>query len=649
MTLTLHDKPKAPPREIERIISLPIAPRLTDAEREEVSKRAVEARAYNGRCACEKCRGRPFRLFAAQADGLHAYEQATGGFFNIRVGGGKTGLCCLIASDFYRKTGGKILLLIEPGLFQQFTWRDLPWARQHLSIALPTGGFLGNQPQKKRLTIVRANLPGLFVVPYSLLSVEDTQELLHTIDADLVIADEAQNLSGDSAKTKRFWAWIEDRQRAERPVKGVAMSGTLTSRSPMDYHRLLRWCLGNNSPLPRPVVEAVNWAKMLSSGATDPPAGLVDDIGPLLRWAEPRLARPLTGTVPDIRAAYKERLHTAPGFVTSGDGQLGVGLEIKNEPADTDVPDFSRLEGMVKALEKDWRGPNGDVLTFGIEIHNAMRELSAGFYNRRFWDETHPLVEQAKARFAVEQEYNKALNDFFRSTRKPRPGLDTPMLVGKHHEIHGAVPGWSQADELYRLWTAWKGLDSPDLPERQSEPVRVCDYKVRHAVEWATRVRKSSRSVRGGILWCYHTGVALWLKEALESVGLPVLMKGGGATWLENDGSENYFCIASIEAHHAGKNLQHHRNQLAVQMPRPADYVEQMLGRCHRQGQQADRLVFTTNLTLDWDHEQLSSTLSDTVYQKETLGGDYKLLIADWNPPPKKHEDDFLRARGWKV
>jgi hypothetical protein len=179
--------------------------------------------------------------------------------------------------------------------------------------------------------------------------------------------------------------------------------------------------------------------------------------------------------------------------------------------------------------------------------------------------------------------------------------------------------------------------------------VRVCDYKIRHAVEWATRILRSRNGPKGGILWCYHTGVAEWIREALTSVGLPVLMKGAGATWLENDGSENYFCVASIETHHAGKELQHHRHQLAVQLPRPANYVEQMLGRTHRTGQQADRLVFDTNLTLEWDHEQLASTLSDTVYMHETMGGDYKLLIADWNPPPKQYDEDFLRNKGWKV
>ncbi len=644
------DRPKVQLREVERIVSLPVVPPLTEAEKLDISRRVIAAKAWDGKCACQKCRGQPFRLFGEQAEGLHAYETTHGGMFAIPVGRGKTALSLLIASHFYRTTSKRVLLLLEPGLAAQFQWRALPWARQHLAISVGEPLHLSGMSQKKRLTYCRAQARvGLYVMPYSYLSVEDTQEMLSLIDADLVIADEAQNLSGDNPKQRRFWSWVDERKHAQRPVAGVAMSGTLTSRTPLDYHKIIRWTLGPNSPLPRPKVEAIQWAKMLASGVGDPPASMHDDIEPLLRWAEPRVARPLTFTVPDIRAAYKERLHTVPGFVSGGDDRLGVGLEIRNTPAKPpeECPGGDQLLKLLGRLENDWRGPNGDILTFGIEIHNAMRELSAGFYNRRFWDESHPKVKQAKKRFEIEQVYNKGLNDFFRHTRKPIPGLDTPMLVGKYHEIRGEMRSYLDGPALYKVWRAWKDLEDPDLPERQSEPVRVCDFKIRHAVDWATRIWRGNRyGVRGGILWTYHTGVAEWLRESLTAVGLPVLMKGGGATWLENDGSEQFFCIASIESHCAGKELQHHRHQLAVQLPRPANQVEQLLGRCHRTGQRADKLIVDTNLSLEWDHEQLASTLNDTIYMKETIGGDYKLLVADWNPPPKQYSEDWLRARG---
>jgi hypothetical protein len=247
-------------------------------------------------------------------------------------------------------------------------------------------------------------------------------------------------------------------------------------------------------------------------------------------------------------------------------------------------------------------------------------------------------VDRAKACFAAEQEYAKELNRFFKSTKIPRPGLDTPMVVGKHQALHGAIPGW---EGLYDLWLRWRGLDSVDLPERQSEPIRVCDYKIRHAVEWAKKVKK------GGIVWAYHRAVADWLFEAFTQAGLRTLLKGGGETWLQDDGSERYFCIASIEAHYRGKNLQHHTNQLIVQWPRASDMCEQLLGRCHRTGQTADRLVVHTNHTLDFDHEQQAATILDTVYDQETLGGERKILIADWNPCPRDIDENYLRERGY--
>src|SRR5690606_30631876 len=163
------------------------------------------------------------------------------------------------------------------------------------------------------------------------------------------------------------------------------------------------------------------------------------------------------------------------------------------------------------------------------------------------------------------------------------------------------------------------------------------DYKIRHAVKWAKKIK------RGGILWCHHQAVMDRLSKALVEAGLNVLVKGGGATWAHNDGSEGFFCVASISAHYQGKNLQHHTNQLIVQFPRSATVAEQLLGRTHRTGQKAERLVVNTCNTIEFDHEQLAATLQDAVYDAETMAeGQRKLLVADWNPLPKTYPPEFL-------
>lgn len=634
--------------EITRVCNLPRAKPITEAQALELSREVIQAAPFEGKCPCPSstCRGRsrgkvvskPLRLLPEQAAGLWAYRAEQCGFFSIRVGGGKTALSYLIAAEqFKRKPSSKILLLMPPQIIHQFKTQALPWARLHLSGWIPRFMVLGGLSLKKRQAMAKSALPGVYVVPYSLLSTEDGQELLASIDADLVIADEAQNLTGESARSDRFWAWVN--RRKPEPPRGVAMSGTLTTKSPMDYHKLIRWCLRTNSPMPRPTIDALEWSAILQSGS-DPSVEEVQRLNPLILWARRNFpGDKLVPGVPGLRTAFKLRLKSAPGVICSPDYALGTSLEIENLHPLT--PMNAALSDLWDRVEQSGLSPNGDVLTYGIEKHECQRQLSAGFFIRRFWDESHPRVREAKKHWLAGQEYHKALRDFFRATRYPRPGLDTPRLVGRHHYQNGPIEG---NEYLYDLWKEWKDLDTGDLPEQQSEIIRVCDYKIKLAVAWA-QVFKASRE--GGILWVYHEGVGRWVYEALKDAGLPAMWKGAGEQWVENDGSEKFFCVASIASHHVGKNLQHHWNQIFVQWPRPANLCEQALGRCHRTGQKADRLIVNTVTGNDFDHEQIAATIQDTLYVSQTMDGAFKLLIADWNPPPRDYSAEYLRSRGY--
>lgn len=613
--------------EVQRIIHLPTAGKVTAERIEELSRLYVQGHAYEGLCDCDRCNRQPLRLLPDQANGIHQWLQTNRGFWSIGVGGGKTALSQLVASIYHSEhPEKKILLLMPPSVYDQFRLQALPWARKHLAVTVPWFGLGGHR--NKRAALSMSGQPGCYVLPYSMLSTEDSVELLNSVDADLVIADEAQYLKGDSAKTKRFWAWVNRR----KPL-GVAMSGTLTSRTPMEYFRLIRWCMGEYSPLPTKKVEATDWSNGLRSGGAMTET-LLNTVRPLIKWA---------GETPDqagFRRAYQLRMHSCPSFYTSPPNQLKTSLEIHNVPA---RKPSKELADMIDKVAERWQHPSGDYLSYGIELHAALRELNAGFYYRRYWDEEDPMVDQAKAHFEAGQEYHKALREFFSSTRNPREGLDTPMLVGKYHHDHGPIPEWGH---LFQLWETWKGLYDEELPERLSEPVYVDDFKIAQAVKWAQRIAKKKV---GGILWVTHQAVADWLLRELHAAGVEAIHKGAGATWLRKDGSQDKVVVASIDAHGTGKNLQDFQQQLIVQWPRSATQAEQLIGRTHRTGQEAERLVVQTNLTTDWDHEQMACTLGDTAYVAETMGRRPKLLIADWNPVPREYPADFLRAKGWNV
>lgn len=619
--------------EIRRIVELPRAPEITPEQAETLSHTFIRASAYEGKCGCDWCheRGNPhLRLLDDQSKGLHSFLLNGRGFYSVKVGGGKTAIAQLMASIAYQEGAEKILILLPPSVYDQFWNRDLIWAREHLAMSVPWYG-LGKIPRNKRLLLAGSGRPGAYVLPYSCLSTEDTIQVLSDIDPDLVIADEAQNLRGDSAKTKRWWGFVN---RREVHPKIVAMSGTLTSKSPQDYHKLIKACLQEGCPLPRGAMEAARWSELLKSGAEPPTLQDIEDMRPLLVWAS------VNGrNTKAMRTAYRLRLNTAPGVIVSSGKALGVGLEIRNTPKK--VP--SEIVRLMSRVQEDFETPEGEVLPHMIQIHETLRQLSAGFWTRHFWDEDHPRVEEAKDLFDLRQDYAKALREFFGATRYPRQGQDTPMAVGKWHHTYGAIQGHQ---DLYDLWAEIKATDDPELPERLSEPVWVSDYKIKAALAWA-RSRKREGSNQLGILWCHHQEVQRAVHQALKEAGLPVLWKGAGTRWLYGDGSERFFCVASISSHMEGKNLQQHRNQHLVQWPRPANHMEQLLGRLHRTGQQADRLVVQTNVSTEFDKLQVAATLCDTVYLAETLGGNPKLLLADWSPLPEQFSSEYLREHGY--
>lgn len=648
--------------DMDRIVNLPITIPVTPEQIEELSREVFQVGPFEGKCPRPNCHTcyvwskaegrkvpRPLRLFPEQAADLITFRTTGRGLWGNPVGTGKSATCQIIAMEALKiQHDARILLLIPSSVTKQFAMRDIPWARTHLAGFQPTWKVLHGKSVGVRRSMVIRKQGGVYVMPFSLLSQEDSRALLEMIDPDMIIVDEAQHLRGNAAMQRRFWSMVDGySRRGDDPPAGVAMSGTLQVSSPQDYHPVARWTLGELSPLPRLVVECQNWAAILRSGSDKKNPLMAPDqyelMLPLLEWARrnfPEHAEDLKGTsIRAARTAYKLRFRSCPGVVPMTEDVDVIPMSIQNLPA----PDFPRAcKDLLDAVKVDWLSPDGRVLTYSLEQHQVMSQLSAGFYLKHYWPESHPKLREAKACFKAREEYFKALRGFLTSGASGRLKLDTPKQVGRYHADKGEIKGFGY---LYDMWKEWHDLMVEGMPEQLVQIVLIDDFKIRQSVTWAKKYAKP-----GGIIWCEHKLFGDLVAQAVAKAGMKVLRKDAGASWIPHDGSGNFVCVADRRSHYEGKNLQYdHQHQLMLQWVRPQAHLEQMLGRLNRRGQAAESLICHTSRNCEFDHQAVAATLLDTVYDVQTMGGNKKLLLADWDPMPLEYPPDFLREQGFRL
>lgn len=618
--------------ETKRICSLPIDLGMSEEALEQFNYDFLQASAYDD----------DFRLWECQANGMKAYLDFGGAFLPIGVGWGKTLTALFIAAQAYKKGLHKIMLLVPPSVYKQLINRDIAWARTKINLTVPFIK-LGKLSLKKRHALASSGRPGCYIIPYSLLSTEDSVDLLNNIAPELIICDEAHKVKNRRAsRTRRFLNYVH-----EANPELVCLSGTITSKGIADYQHLIRLALGNNCPLPRSPIMAGEWGAVIDSGVFITESCLTRPLLPLLSWAKKYFpGEEFPEITTGFRRAYKHRLITAPGVVATGDAEIGTSLILTNRSIDgTKVEGWKELNKLITQVQDLYLTPNGDEIEHAIHAFKWLYELSAGFYNELVWPEPknaehEKAIKAAKEHHAASQRYAKVLRKFLQEDA--RPGYDTPMLVGRNMSLHGSK---FVGRELYGLWKEAKALEFQGMPKRLKNQIRVCPYKRDAAVKWASCLNRGE----GALLWVWNQEMGKWLYEGLEEAGLAVKYAGAGSTLFDPGNIEktkDFVTVTSIPAHYEGKNMQPFQNQMYVQWPRPAKEAEQSLGRTHRNGQEADELIVHTLNSLPFDHELFAACLNDTLYIQQTTSLRQKLVQASYDPMPRIYSPEFLRERG---
>jgi hypothetical protein len=492
---------------------------------------------------------------AAKADGL---------FAPIGVGFGKTLITLALPTAMDSKNA---VLLVPPQLKKKTLWEIENVYGDQFDLPI------------KRLTIIA----------YSELSSAKNADILEYIEPDLIIADEAHALRHrTSARTKRFLRYMK-----ENPAcRFAALSGTMTTRSIVDYAHLIELALRKNSPLPRGYREVKDW-----TGALDVNPEAPARPGVLKKFCEPG---------EHVRDGYRRRMVETEGVVATSESELGTGLVIQKTPIA--VPDD--IEMYLEQVNKTW-SIAGEEFESAIALARALRQVSCGFYYRWEWPDDEPDTEWLTARADWHKEVRERLK---RSLR----GQDSPLLCAQAAERHykweeaggkGKPPENSWASKSWFEWRLHKDKKPPP-----TKPIWLNDFVVREAISW------SKRQDAPAIIWYEHRAVG---EEIARVSGLPLY---GAGTDASHERSPVIVC--SIRTQGTGKNLQHYARNLFTSLPPNGTTFEQCAGRTHRPGQQADEVMIDWFGHTETMENSMAKVIDDALYMQQTTGHRQKVLYA---------------------
>ena len=537
--------------------------RVLDLEADDLDGEAL-ADQWTDRLAVTNARLRPIQAIALEV--VSRYKCLFG---SIGVGHGKTLICLLAGAAAGAR---RPLLLVPPALVEQMKTEAKTWSALFRFV-----------PPR--------------VVSYGILSTKKGSTLLEEIKPDLIIADECHALRHKtSARTKRILRYFR-----EHPTAGfVGVSGTITSKSLLDYAHLLELSLRDRAPIPLSRFGAgglESWASILDVNGE----ATKEDFSafwPLVRWSGGSDYMPDKPTERKAlaRRAFSKRLASTPGVVCTVVSSCEASLHVvEHYPNPSDA-----VRGALTTLSTRWETPEGEPLADASAFARVAKQLSLGFYYRWEWQGEPDLVWLERRRAWI-----RAVSRVLRYSA--REGLDSPALVDQW------VASGRGNKETRAAWHAWQEVKHRPAPE--IVPVWIDRSIMLYAVDWLAALDEPA------IIWYRSKAVG----EALFDLGLPVY--GSASSCPSTDPRYPHKIGASIAVHGKGRNLQAYRLGLVLEPPGGASF-EQLIGRYHRQGQKADLVEFHVLQHTEPLKKALTRARADALYIEQTTNQKQKLNFA---------------------
>lgn len=509
------------------------------------------------------------QLRPVQAISLFELVNEGGMFGPQRVGAGKTLVSLLAPTVFQRvKSLGQRPLLVVPAGLVEKTERDRRLLAEHWQIA-----------------------PFIRIMSYEWLGREKAADALESFAPDLVIPDECHRLKNTrAAVTRRFVRFFREHPH----VRCAAMSGTITKRSIHDYAHVLCWCLrASEVPVPLHFQDLDDWAEALDEKKLRDEEDAADpgDLRELCNESECQLwdvGQPRRAA----RMAYRRRLVETPGVVATEETPIDASLTIRGLKLS---PNAAVEEAFAK-LRSTWETPDGWPIADGMTMSRHAKELAVGFYYR--WD-PYPPREWLEPR----RVWAKFVRDTIRHSRT----LDSELQV---RQWAAQLPECKELSD----WLAVRDTFKPN-----TVPVWLDDSALLLTAAWARE--------HTGIIWVEHQCFG----ERLErDFGRAYYHKKGrdkrGAFIDDHPMVESL--VASVASNKEGRNLQKWSENLIVSPPMSGLTWEQVLGRSHRDGQEADEVTVDVIVGCAEHLEALEQARRDADYIQSSTGSPQKLMLA---------------------
>jgi hypothetical protein len=558
--------------ELERVLALPRYRWQDDQGLEQIGQ-FLESEFALPPCTCDEdcvCKGAGrMHLRPVQVAALQAIHDFGGMLGPIRVGGGKTLISFLAGSV----RGALRVLLLVPAKLQNKTKRDFNLLKKHWK-----------SPRHIK------------VMSYELLARDRGVKELGEYEPDLIIADEGHKVKNPRAAcTKRLRRYLTEHDQCGY----VDMSGTITKRSIMEYHHRMNWAIPDGlQALPRKYPEAREWSEALDERTDMPEMRLMP--GALFEFCTDEEIKEVAKELqvaPKIRiarAGYCRRLMSAPGVVGTEE-QFGGAMPLVIEGVGFEVG--REVKRAFELLREEWALPDGQTIDSPATLWRHARELIQGFFYK--WD---PLPPPAWAE--ARREWSRMCRDILQRYHD----IDSPMIAAREVD-KGRIPWAVEALEN------WRDIKDTFVPVTVTEWI---DYRcLEFCEQWARD--------NCGMIWVNEIAFG---DELARRTGLEYYRAKGmsGKKMLED---EKNSCIVSVLANCEGRNLQQFSKNLVVSCPPGGAVWEQMLGRTHRDGQEADEVSVDVIINC---YEQLSvfeQARKDAEYIERTTAQCQKLNFAD--------------------